>query len=86
VSAPDILGLVRPSRRQRRAELGNELVGWCRGRWRQSSEEGVYLGGRLLQGARVVLLGPFKDAARDLLQRGALRDAGVLGRALVARA
>lgn len=46
MSAPDRLGLVRPSRRQRRAKLGNELVGGCRGWRRELGEERIDLGDR----------------------------------------
>ncbi len=69
---------VRPSRRQRCAELGKELIGWCRSRWRKLSEERIYLGGCPLQCVRVVLLRPFQDAAGDLFQGRALRDPGDL--------
>jgi len=59
-------------------QLGDELIGRCRGRLRELGEKRIYLGGRVLQGVRVVLLGPFQDAPGDLLQRRTLSDPGDL--------
>jgi len=73
VLAPDLLGLRGPALRKRRAELGDESVGFLRLRSRQGGEVGVDLGGERVDLLGVLTLGPVEEAAGDLLERGALR-------------
>ncbi len=74
MSAPDLHSLISPARRQRPTQLGDELISRGRDRRRKRGEERIDLSGCLLQHLRMIPLGPFKDAARDLLQRGTLRN------------